>query len=115
MHTIQLMSRTALFTAAMFLMACDQKSSQSVEQQATEDSASEEIMQELKTGPVKNFPKTEDDSHDIAALNDYEERFQEMSADLEAELNGMRNVLEQPWGSLPGKVQYPSQINQSQP
>ena len=56
MHTIQLMSRTALFTAAMFLMACDQKSSQSVEQQATEDSASEEIMQELKTGPVKNFP-----------------------------------------------------------
>ena len=57
MHTIQLMSRTALFTAAMFLMACDQKSSQSVEQQATEDSASEEIMQELKTGPVKTSLK----------------------------------------------------------
>ena len=90
MHKISGMTRTALFAAVMLLMACDQKTSESTEP-AADSTASDQVMQELKTEPLKDFPKTADDPHDIAALTDYEQRFQEMSSDLEKELNSMRD------------------------
>lgn len=90
MYKIQLITRTALLTAVMLLMACDQKSSPTAESQSAESTASDQVMRELQTGPVKNFPKTSDDLHDIAILNDYEQRFQEMSSDLETEMDSMR-------------------------
>lgn len=90
MHKISGMTRTALFAAVMLLMACDQKTSESTEP-AADSTASDQVMQELKTEPLKDFPKTTEDPHDIAVLTDYEQRFQEMSAELEKELNSMRD------------------------
>mgnify|MGYP003449952124 CR=1 FL=1 len=90
MHKISGMTRTALFAAVMLLMACDQNTSESTEP-AADSTASDQVMQELKTEPLKDFPKTTEDPHDIAVLTDYEQRFQEMSAELEKELNSMRD------------------------
>ncbi|MGX9940450.1 hypothetical protein ACVHNT_11855 [Acinetobacter pseudolwoffii] len=90
MHKISGMTRTALFAAVMLLMACDQKTSESTEP-AADSTASDQVMQELKTEPLKDFPKTTEDPHDIVVLTDYEQRFQEMSAELEKELNSMRD------------------------
>ena len=91
MQKISGMTRTMLFAVAMLLMACDQKTSESPAETTMENSASDQVMQELKTEPLKDFPKTADDPHDIAALTDYEQRFQDMSSDLEKELNSMRD------------------------
>jgi len=91
MHKIPGMTRTLLFAAAMLLMACDQKTTETPTEATTDNTASDQVMQELKTEPLKDFPKTADDPHDIAALTDYEQRFQEMSSDLEKELNSMRD------------------------
>lgn len=85
------MTRTALFAAAMLLMACDQKTTESPTEATTDSTASDQVMQELKTEPLKDFPKSSDDPHDIAALTDYEQRFQDMSNELEKELNSMRD------------------------
>ncbi|WP_216935123.1 MULTISPECIES: hypothetical protein [unclassified Acinetobacter] len=91
MHKIPGMTRTALFAVTMLLMACDQKTSETPTEATTDNMASDQVMKELKTEPLKDFPKTADDPHDIAVLTDYEKRFQEMSSDLEKELNSMRN------------------------
>ncbi|WP_148334723.1 MULTISPECIES: hypothetical protein [Acinetobacter] len=91
MHKIPGMTRTLLFAAAMLLMACDQKTTETPTEATTDNTASDQVMQELKTEPLKDFPKTADDPHDIAGLTDYEQRFQEMSSDLEKELNSMRD------------------------
>lgn len=89
MNKMQWMTRTVLLSSAIFLMACDQKNTENTEP-SPDSSASEQVMKELQTDPVKAFPQTADDPHDIAVLTDYELRFQEMSADLEAEMNQMR-------------------------
>lgn len=91
MQKIPGITRTLLFAAAMLLMACDQKTTETPAETPTDNMASDQVMQELKTEPLKEFPKTADDPHDIAALMDYEQRFQEMSSDLEKELNSMRD------------------------
>ncbi|MCO8044832.1 hypothetical protein NI467_05605 [Acinetobacter bohemicus] len=89
MNKMQWMTRTVLLSSAIFLMACDQKNTENTEP-SPDSSASEQVMKELQTDPVKTFPQTADDPYDIAVLTDYELRFQEMSADLEAEMNQMR-------------------------
>src|SRR5690606_22491269 len=85
------MTRTALFAAAMLLMACDQKTTESPTEATTDSTTSDQVMKELKTETLKDFHKSNDDPHDIAALTDYEQRFQDMSNELEKELNSMRD------------------------
>ena len=71
MQKIPGITRTLLFAAAMLLMACDQKTTETPAETPTDNMASDQVMQELKTEPLKEFPKTADDPHDIAALMDY--------------------------------------------
>lgn len=42
--------------------------------------------------PVKTFPATADDAHDIALLEDYDRRFTEMSDEMESELAKMHEA-----------------------
>ncbi|EOR04260.1 hypothetical protein [Acinetobacter tandoii] len=55
------------------------------------DPSQDRMMQELESSPVKEFPKTANDQHDITLLVDYDRRFSEMSDEMEDELIKMRD------------------------
>jgi hypothetical protein len=55
------------------------------------DPSEDQMMQELESSPIKEFPQTADDQHDIALLLDYDRRFSEMSDEMEDELIKMRD------------------------
>ncbi|MGN7835785.1 hypothetical protein ACX2CK_13660 [Acinetobacter schindleri] len=89
MPNIQNLSRITLLTSTLLLVACNQKDAP--KQEATQQNeAAEEVMKELKTQPVKDFPQTADDQHDIAVLDDFEQRLQSLNEDIEAETERMR-------------------------
>ena len=55
------------------------------------DPSEDRMMQELESSPIREFPQTADDQHDIALLLDYDRRFSEMSDEMEDELIKMRD------------------------
>ena len=55
------------------------------------DPSQDRMMQELESSPIKEFPKTANDQHDISLLVDYDRRFSEMSDAMEDELIKMRD------------------------
>jgi len=60
MPNIQNLSRITLLASSLLLVACNQKDAP--KQEATQQNeAAEEVMKELKTQPVKDFPQTADD------------------------------------------------------
>ncbi|WP_347456022.1 hypothetical protein ABEF79_01720 [Acinetobacter sp. ANC 7454] len=90
MPKLQNLSRISLLVSALLLAACNQKDAS--KQEATQqDGAAEEMMRELKTEPVKDFPKTADDQHDIAVLDDYEQRMQTLNDEIETEMARIRS------------------------
>ena len=89
MPNIQNFSRITLLASSLLLVACNQKDAP--KQEATQQNeAAEEVMKELKTQAVKDFPQTADDQHDIAVLDDFEQRLQSLNEDIEAETERMR-------------------------
>lgn len=90
MLNIQNLSRITLLSSTLFLLACNQKDAPKPEA-TQQNEAAEEMMNELKTQPVKDFPKTADDQQDIAVLDDFEQRLQSLNDDIEAETERMRN------------------------
>ena len=50
---------------------------------------STDVQKELKTAQIKQFPATPDDAHDIALLSEYDEKFNTMNSELEADLKKM--------------------------
>lgn len=85
MYIAQYFKRGLLVVLVAALMACDQKVP--TENKPTkDDSASEQMMKELKGEGIREFAKTANDVNDIAVLTDYEDRFEMMSSELEAEL-----------------------------
>ena len=54
--------------------------------------AQDSVMQQLINAPVKTFALTQYDQHDISILNDYDNRFNEMSDATEDELIAMREA-----------------------
>ena len=54
--------------------------------------AQDSVMQQLINEPVKTFALTQYDQHDISILNDYDNRFNEMSDATEDELIAMREA-----------------------
>lgn len=50
---------------------------------------STDVRKELATAQIKSFPATEHDAHDIALLIEYDQKFNAMNTQLEAELKKM--------------------------
>lgn len=74
---------------SLILTGCN-KSNEPAEQDTL--SSDDKIMQELSSEPVKSFPQTADDPHDIALLVDYDQRLSSMSDEMEDELMKMREA-----------------------
>lgn len=82
---------TGLLSATLLLSACnkDQQTTAHPEQQS---STSNDAIGQIKQIPIKQFPATANDAHDIAALDDYDRRFTEMSDSMEMELAKMKEA-----------------------
>ncbi|HAK13980.1 MAG TPA: hypothetical protein DCM33_06755 [Acinetobacter radioresistens] len=78
-----------MFCSGLLLGGCQKENPETgdLSQQQQEDA---EVMKQLETPPVKLFPATPNDAHDIQLLEDYESRFLAMSDELEEELGKMR-------------------------
>jgi hypothetical protein len=79
--------KITLLSSAFFLSACDQKNTNN-----TNVSATDEVIQELSSQPIKQFSKTSNDVHDIQLLMNYDERFNSVSNELEEELSKMKEA-----------------------
>jgi len=78
-----------LLCSSVLMSACDHK--QDTVSQSDKIQLEDKVMQELITEPVKTFPQTPDDQHDIALLTDFDKRFSEMSDEMEDELVKMED------------------------
>lgn len=81
-----------LLGTGLTLSACHQNNNEPAGDLSQQQQQDAEVMQQLQTPPVKDFPATAQDAHDIALLEDYESRFLAMSDELEEELARMRQA-----------------------
>lgn len=84
---IKPLSLTCLLGSALLLSACERNTPPEPKQEL---SAEDQVLQELKSEPVRTFPQTEQDLHDLQLLTDYEQRFGQMSEEMETELMQMQ-------------------------
>lgn len=74
---------SGLFCTILFTTGCTSKN----DTQENQVSKSEhEVMDQLKTRPIQNFPNTANDPHDIAVLEKYQQTLTENNNALEADL-----------------------------
>lgn len=78
-----------LLCSSVLMSACERKPD--TVSQSDKIQLEDKVMQELITEPVKTFPQTPDDQHDIALLTDFDQRFSQMSDEMEDELLKMED------------------------
>lgn len=71
-------------SGSLLLTACN-RTPDSTEKPAA-SAQQQDVMKQLQTPPPKSFDNTPQDAQDIAALDDFEQRFNAMNSDMEAEL-----------------------------
>lgn len=79
----------ALFSSVLFLTGCN-KDKEPTAATENQTSSSQDAIGQLNQTPIKQFPATADDAHDIAVLDDYDRRFTEMTDSMEIELAKMK-------------------------
>lgn len=82
----------SLLCSSLFLTACKKRKSLLRRSNLSSTSSTDQVLEKLNERPVKTFPATADDAHDIALLEDYDRRFTEMSDEMESELAKMHEA-----------------------
>lgn len=82
---------TGLLSATLLLSACN-KDPQTTTHQEQQSTTNNDAIGQIKQIPIKQFPATANDAHDIAVLDDYDRRFTEMSDSMEMELAKMKEA-----------------------
>ncbi|WP_121973273.1 hypothetical protein [Acinetobacter stercoris] len=77
-------------SSGLILSACEQQSERATPKQQHQADAGADVMKQLKEQPIREFPNTPLDAEDIATLVDFDERFAQMSDEMEAELMKMQ-------------------------
>lgn len=78
-----------ILSAAILCSACN-KDQPSTPSERQTNSAHDNSIGQLSQMPIKSFPNTVDDAHDIAILDDYDHRFTAMTDSMEIELAKMK-------------------------
>ena len=82
----------SLLSSSLLLTACKKADEPAKTEQSHTSSSTDQVLEKLNERPVKKFPATADDAHDIALLEDYDHRFTEMSDEMETELEKMHEA-----------------------
>ncbi|MBJ9722022.1 hypothetical protein I5515_09410 [Acinetobacter calcoaceticus] len=80
-----------LLCSSLLLSAC-KKADEPAKTQQQATTPTDQVLEKLNERPVKTFPATADDEHDISILEDYDRRFTEMSDEMENELAKMHEA-----------------------
>ncbi|OTG96290.1 hypothetical protein [Acinetobacter sp. ANC 3832] len=80
---------TSFVCSVLLITACTPKSEHSTTNDKPSKDASQDVIDQLKTQRIKKFPSTPDDAHDIALLTEYDQKFNQMSEEIEADLRKM--------------------------
>ena len=96
---LKLYALPVLLCLNLILSACDRHPESVSQNDKTQPE--NKVMPEQLTEPVKEFKKTPDDRHDIALLTDFNQRFTQMSDEMEDELVKMEDE-----GSLTDEFAY---------
>lgn len=87
MNMTQKIFRPILISGLLFSLILTTACTSKNDAQENHVSESEhEVMDQLKTRPIQNFPNTANDAHDIAVLEKYQQTFTENNNALEADL-----------------------------
>jgi hypothetical protein len=82
---------TCVLSSVLMLSACNKDKAPSPDK-AQQTNAANDAIGQLNQTPIKQFPTTADDGHDIAILDDYDRRFTDMSDSMEMELAKMKEA-----------------------
>lgn len=82
----------SLLCSSLFLTACKKADEPVKTEQPSATSSTDQVLEKLNERPIKTFPATAEDAHDIALLEDYDRRFTEMSDEMENELAKMHEA-----------------------
>lgn len=77
---------SGLLATLILTTACTPKNDVQQNNDSETKNTSQEVMDQLKTKPIKAFPNTLDDAHDIAVLEEYQQKLAENNNALEADL-----------------------------
>lgn len=77
---------SGLLVSVMLMTACAPKDNSQQNNGSEPKDASQEVIEQLKTKPIKTFPSTPDDAHDIQLFDEYQQKFTENSRALEIDL-----------------------------
>lgn len=80
-----------ILSSTLLLTACNKDKEPAAKNESQTNSSTDAIGQ-LNQTPIKQFPSTPDDGHDITILDDYDTRFTEMSDSMEIELAKMKQA-----------------------
>ncbi|MFW1952543.1 hypothetical protein [Acinetobacter beijerinckii] len=80
-----------ILCSTLLLTACNKDKEPAAKNESQTNSSTDAIGQ-LNQTPIKQFPSTPDDGHDIRILDDYDTRFTEMSDSMEIELAKMKQA-----------------------
>ena len=82
---------SCVLSTTLLLSACNKDQPPTPNNQRQDSSVNNSIG-ELNQTPIMQFPATPDDGHDIAILEDYDQRFTSMSDSMEIELAKMKEA-----------------------
>lgn len=77
---------SGLFTSMLLISACSPKDHSEQNNGSEPKDASQEILDQIQSKPVKSFPSTPDDAHDIQLLNQYTQNDEENMRAIDADL-----------------------------
>ena len=77
---------SGLFASFLLITACTQQKETQTNNGTEPKDASQEVLDQLTTQPIKEFQNTPNDAHDIQLLDQYDQNFSENSDALEADL-----------------------------
>ena len=77
---------SGLLVTLMLTTACTPKNDVQQNNDSETKNTSQEVMDQLKTKPIQVFPNTPNDAHDIAILEEYQQKLAENNNALEADL-----------------------------
>lgn len=77
---------SGLLSTLLLMSACTPKDATQENNSSESKGASKEVMDQLKSKPIKQFASTPNDAHDIALFDEYQQKFDENNQALEADL-----------------------------
>ncbi|SEL66281.1 hypothetical protein [Acinetobacter sp. DSM 11652] len=90
LHPIRLSIFALCLNIPFMLIGCQKTEQNPQTEQKESVDPSVELKTQIEAQPIKSFESTPNDAHDVALLNQYEQSFEQLSDELDAELQQLK-------------------------